>query len=231
MIRTTTKSRAPTGFRVATNATFSGTLLWDSGATASRLQNHIPYGGTALSSDLQCFWRVKTWDTDSNEGAWSATNTFTVGLLDNSDWSGASWIKRKHHGCRTITPTTANRPTLDAKPIERATVYISSVHKYALYVNGSLVGKGPSYHHPEYQYYNAFDITDLLQSGAANQFAVFKPLVWRRTGPAGKRTRRHYESHRSLHRRLDVRNRNRCNLETGAGHRVGRFLPDRAQYL
>ncbi|MBN2164440.1 MAG: family 78 glycoside hydrolase catalytic domain [Pontiellaceae bacterium] len=146
--------------------------LWDSGKVASRLQNHIAYAGIPLSSDQACFWKVRTWDKDGHEGAWSGTQRFVVGLLDNAEWSGAKWIRRNTDDADDYT---YYRKSLEipAKPIERATAYVTGVHKYALYVNGTLVGKGPAYHHPQYQYYNAFDITAQLKSGAANQLAVF----------------------------------------------------------
>ncbi len=62
---------------------------------------------------------------------------------------------------------------LPAGTVERATVYVTSVQKYALYVNGTLVGKGPAYAFPQFQYYNAYDITALVKPGAANLFAMF----------------------------------------------------------
>jgi alpha-L-rhamnosidase len=37
-----------------------------------------------------------------------------------------------------------------------------------------MAGSGPAYHYPQYQYYNAFDITPLVKPGAANQVAVFQ---------------------------------------------------------
>jgi alpha-L-rhamnosidase len=57
--------------------------------------------------------------------------------------------------------------------VTRATVYVTSVQKYALYVNGTLVGKGPAYAFPQYQLYNAYDITGLVIPGATNVFAMF----------------------------------------------------------
>lgn len=146
--------------------------LWDSGVVSSRLQNHVTYGGAPLSSDTRCYWKVRTWDKDTNTSPYSVTGTFVVGLLNDEDWSGAMWIKRD-----TTVPddyTYYRRSfSLQDKPVERATVYISSAHKYALYVNGTLVGKGPSYHYPQYQYYNAYDVTPLLASNATNLFSIF----------------------------------------------------------
>ena len=112
-------------------------------------------------------------------GAFSATATFVVGPLNNADWSGASWIKRNttiadddtHHRKSAVLP---------AKTVERATVFVTSVHKYALYVNGTLVGKGPAYQYAQFQYYNAYDITALVTPGTSNLFAIFNHwFAWR----------------------------------------------------
>lgn len=146
--------------------------VWDSGKVESRRQNHIPLSDAQLESDRKYYWKVRTWDTDGQAGAWSAPASFTVGLLQNEAWAGANWIRRD---TRDADDYTYYRKSVDlpAKPIERATVYVTSVHKYELYLNGELVGKGPAYHYPQYQYYNAYDISDLMTAGVANQFALF----------------------------------------------------------
>ncbi len=146
--------------------------IWDSGQVSSRMQNHLVYAGTPLESDQLCFWKVRTWDRDGAAGPYSEPARFVVGLLDNADWSDASWIKRDNTDTDDYTYF-RKQTTLPDKTVERATVYISSVHKYALYVNGTLIGKGPAYHYPQYQYYNAYDITSQLQTNGPTLFAIF----------------------------------------------------------
>jgi alpha-L-rhamnosidase len=41
-----------------------------------------------------------------------------------------------------------------------------------MYLNGRLVGQGPSYHYPQYQYYNAYDVKAFLFTNQKNVFAV-----------------------------------------------------------
>ncbi len=161
--------------------------VWDSGKVASRAQNHVPFGGRPLESGHRYFWAVRTWDKDGHEGPFSVPAVFDVGLLENKDWAGASWIRRASAEADDYTYY-RKRAELPAKPIRRAVAYISATHKYALHVNGVLVGKGPAYQHPQYQYYNAHDITTLLRAGAANQFAVFTHWFGGGQGrPAGER--------------------------------------------
>jgi alpha-L-rhamnosidase len=146
--------------------------IWDSGVVASRLQNHVVYAGTPLASDTEYYWKVRTWDKTSTASPYSATGTFVVGLLTNADWSGAHWIKRNTTIADDFTYY-RKTVTLPNETVARATVYVTSVHKYALYVNGVLVGKGPSYHYPQYQYYNAYDIKGQVSANAGNLFAIF----------------------------------------------------------
>jgi alpha-L-rhamnosidase len=146
--------------------------VWDSGKVSSSQGNHIVYSGTPLAADMAYFWKVRTWDREGIASPYSTSATFAVGLLANSDWNGASWIKRD-----TTVPDDytyyRKSAALPAGTVERATVYVTSVHKYALYVNGTLVGKGPAYAFPQFQFYNAYDITAQIKPGAANLFAMF----------------------------------------------------------
>ena len=152
------------------NANFGD--VWDSGQVASSSENHVVYAGAPLTADTQYYWQVRTWDRQGSAGPYSTNTTFTVGLLANSDWNGASWIMRNTTTSDDYTyyRKSANLP---AGTVTRATVYVTSVHKYALYVNGTLVGKGPAYAYAQYQYYNAYDITGLVTPGASNLFAIF----------------------------------------------------------
>jgi alpha-L-rhamnosidase len=146
--------------------------VWDSGEVPSRQQNHVAYGGTTLTGDTQYFWKVRTWDKDANASPFSLTGKFVVGPLNNGDWSGALWIKRTSSAPDDYTYY-RKKVGLPDRAVARATAYVSSVHQYALYVNGTLVGKGPAYHYPQYQYYNGYDITRLVTSNTTNLFAIF----------------------------------------------------------
>jgi alpha-L-rhamnosidase len=146
---------------------------WDSGEIAVSQENHVVYAGTPLTADTEYFWKVRTWNREGNVGAYSTNAAFEVGLLANTDWSGAMWIQRNTNVADDYTYYRKWSPVLSTTNIQRATVYVTSVHKYALYVNGTLVGKGPTYQFPQYQYYNAYDITPLITPGTTNLFAIF----------------------------------------------------------
>jgi alpha-L-rhamnosidase len=146
---------------------------WDSGKVLSSQENHVVYAGAALAADTEYFWKVRTWNREGNSSPYSTNGNFIVGLLSNSDWNGASWIEGSTSAADNYTYYRDWTAALPAKTVQRATVYVTSVHKYALYVNGSLVGKGPAYAFPQFQFYNAFDITPWVVSGTTNLFAIF----------------------------------------------------------
>jgi alpha-L-rhamnosidase len=45
--------------------------LWDSGKISSDQSVLVPWGGKALSSRSQVFWRVQIWDKDNRPSLWS----------------------------------------------------------------------------------------------------------------------------------------------------------------
>jgi alpha-L-rhamnosidase len=144
--------------------------IWDSGQVSSGKQNYIYYQGNTLSPATRYYWKVRTWDRDGNAGSYSAAAKFDTGLFTGSDWAGAKWIKRDIKVADDYTYF-RKKFMLPNKTIRRAIVYVTASHKYELYLNSKLVGKGPAYHYPQYQYYNAYDITSEVEAGAENAFA------------------------------------------------------------
>ncbi|WP_193211534.1 family 78 glycoside hydrolase catalytic domain [Luteolibacter marinus] len=65
--------------------------LWDSGKVAGDATSQIVYAGTALSSRDVCHWKVRSWNQDDMPSEWSAPASWSMGLLEASDWT-AKWI-------------------------------------------------------------------------------------------------------------------------------------------
>ncbi len=65
--------------------------LWDTGKVASNETIGTAYGGPALVSHQRCYWKVKVWDKDDRESAWSKPAMWSMGLLQPGDWQ-AEWI-------------------------------------------------------------------------------------------------------------------------------------------
>lgn len=71
--------------------------LWDSGKVSSDATAQIVYGGEALTSRQGCYWKVRSWNQDGIVSAWSDAASWTIGLLQTSDWT-AKWIDAMHFG-------------------------------------------------------------------------------------------------------------------------------------
>ncbi len=65
--------------------------LWDSGKIESDQSTQIIYQGKPLQSRSICYWRVMVWDKDRWPTPWSETASWSMGLLEQIDWS-AKWI-------------------------------------------------------------------------------------------------------------------------------------------
>ncbi len=68
---------------VNSNATFTGTVMWDSNQTAvtpipsNSRSPEIPYAGTAITTNgTTYYWRIRFWDSSGSVSNWSSTNTF-----------------------------------------------------------------------------------------------------------------------------------------------------------
>ncbi|MGE9267376.1 MAG: family 78 glycoside hydrolase catalytic domain [Verrucomicrobiales bacterium] len=145
--------------------------LWDSGKVAGSTQNHVAYAGAELAADARYSWKVRVWDASGLASPYAEASFFGTGLLENADWDGAQWIRRENDEPDDYTLYRRNWD-LPAKSIVRATAYLSGTHQYRLWLNGQLAGYGQAFHHPEFQYYRAFDLTPYLRAGAVNQVAV-----------------------------------------------------------
>ena len=148
--------------------------LWDTGEVASDASVYIPYGGEPLQSRQQVFWKVKL-QTNRGPSGWSEPNTWSMGLLHDSDWQ-AQWIghtpfpidKLKGH---TVVPARYLRKEfkIQNKDIARATLYICGLGLYEAFINDIRVGNqqlapGPTNYSQSVKY-NTFDVTDFLTFG------------------------------------------------------------------
>lgn len=146
--------------------------LWDSGKINSDQMNQIEYKGEQLSSEMQCFWRVRLWDKDQKAGAWSDISQWQMGILNKDDWK-ATWITgkddvqylRKSFKCE--------------KEVKRATLYATALGIYELNLGGRRVGDyvfAPGWtDYTKRIYYHAFDVTDQLTKGNNTLAAIVTP--------------------------------------------------------
>jgi alpha-L-rhamnosidase len=145
--------------------------LWDSGKVTSDASHLVPYTGKPMQSNLRCYWKIKSYTT-KGETPWSEPARWTMGLLGESHWKG-QWI-----GMDSPAPWDSNTQwsRLSArylrtefkltKEIKQATVHISGMGLYELFINGNRVGDQVLAPAPtDYRktvLYNSFDVTTLL---------------------------------------------------------------------
>jgi len=65
--------------------------IWDSGRQETSSSVEIPYGGPALKPRTTYVWRVKAWDKDGQETAYSDPTVWETGLMSRDAWKG-QWI-------------------------------------------------------------------------------------------------------------------------------------------
>jgi len=110
--------------------------LWDSGRVASDETTFVRYAGAPLASSQPVFWKVRAWGRDGHATRWSPTATWTMGLLDESDWH-ALWIG----GGNTNSATILLRREFGVKPhLLRAVAHVCGLGEYEMSVNGHKVG-------------------------------------------------------------------------------------------
>lgn len=148
--------------------------IWNSGVLHTFTSIHVPYAGRKLASRTQCYWKVKV-ITNAGESAWSAPAYWSTGLLNASDWK-AKWIGYdKAATWDSITQFSRLSARYFRKQfpvigdVRRATVYISGLGLYELYINGKKIGDQVLAPLPtDYRksvLYNTFDVTGHLRSG------------------------------------------------------------------
>ena len=148
--------------------------IWNSGKISSDQSIHVTNAGPVLKSRQECFWKVKVY-TKKGESDWSKTAYWSMGLLNKNDWK-AKWTGLDRSfpwdSITTIARLSARYFRKDfssAKEIKRATVYISGLGLYELYINGSKIGDqvlAPSpTDYSKTVKYNTIDVTDKLKTG------------------------------------------------------------------
>ncbi len=190
--------------------------LWDSTKIVSGETSHIAYTGKPLTSEMRCSWKVKVWDQDGKESAWSQPATWTMGLLQEADWK-AEWIgydKLRN----VIVPAAPKAQVLPppaylrtefktGKPITRATLSATGLGIFDIHLNGRRATDdwfNPGWtDYTKRVYYRTYDVTSLLKQGE-NKFEAVVADGWY-SGYVGYGNRRdHYGKQPHIKARLRI---------------------------
>ena len=116
---------------------------WDSGIVHSANSTQVIYQGELLTSRKKVYWKVMVWDEKNQPSAWSQAASWSIGLLQPGDWKGkwiGNMIDPKPHAAQTYPAPYFRKEFAVAKKIKKATVYVSGLGFYELYLNGKKIG-------------------------------------------------------------------------------------------
>jgi alpha-L-rhamnosidase len=148
--------------------------IWSSGKINSAVSVLVPYRGKALKSGSKYYWKIKSF-TNKAESEWSEAACWSMGLLQKTDWK-AKWIGYdKAAPWDSITQWSRlsarylRKEFKSAIPVKKATVYISGLGLYELYLNGKRIGDQVLAPAPtDYRksvLYNTYDVTADINTG------------------------------------------------------------------
>jgi len=148
--------------------------LWDSGKVVSDQSIHVEYAGKPLTSQMLCYWKVKTWFTVGGstvqESDWSKPALWSMGLLKPEDWSGAQWIG--DDAPKDIPSPLLRKSFVVNKAVKRALVCATAHGAYELYLNGKRVGDhilAPGWtDYRKHVLYQTYDVTSGLDASGEN---------------------------------------------------------------
>lgn len=149
--------------------------LWNSGKVHSDRSFGIEYAGLPLTSRTDCYWKVKVW-TNRNDSLESVPAYWKMGLLQPADWSAkwtgldSSFSWEKPQATRTRLSARYFRKTFNSNvAFDRATLYLSGLGIYKLFINGKEIGQAELSPDPsQYDkrvFYNTYDVTKQIQKG------------------------------------------------------------------
>ncbi|MEO5683063.1 MAG: family 78 glycoside hydrolase catalytic domain [Chitinophagaceae bacterium] len=161
--------------------------IWDSKKNMSGASIQVQYNGTALLSAKKYFWKVMVWDNKGNASNWSSIASWQMGLLSAADWKGAEWIAydqlpdsnkivpfahgkgKKEWGTRKDVLPLIRKSFSIARPLKKATAFISGLGHFEMSINGKKTGDhflDPGWtQYSKHALYVSFDITSQLQQG------------------------------------------------------------------
>jgi alpha-L-rhamnosidase len=145
-------------------------FVWDTDMVNSDQSVHIKYQGPELKSGQRLYWQVRIRSNRDEVSDWSRTVFWEMGIVDPGDWQ-AKWIQPDiDEDVSHSSPAPFLRTEFDlSKTVKKATVFITSLGLYQLFMNGEMVGDdlftpGWTSYKTRLQY-KAYDVTGLLDVG------------------------------------------------------------------
>jgi alpha-L-rhamnosidase len=146
---------------------------WDSGKVTSAHQNGIAYAGKPLPGKTAAWWKVRVWDGNGRAGDWSQPALFETGIVDaRKDWQGV-FVGGLDAATKTSFNLIRSEFSLPAgKTISRARVYLAAEVFSRSYWDFRINGQRADDTVIMRDGYFTFDVTQILQPGAANAIGI-----------------------------------------------------------
>ena len=112
--------------------------LWNPGKVKSPAMPMIPYKGKELKARTTAYWKVGVWDEKCSQPVWSGISSFSVGLLEPTDWTG-SYICFPSESGISECPLLRKQFEINDLP-EKTYLHVNSLGYHEVYLNGSKVG-------------------------------------------------------------------------------------------
>jgi len=147
--------------------------VWKSGTISSNQSLHVTYNGAVLLPGKHYYWKVIV-QTNKGQAQSAQTAFFSTGL-DKSQWK-AKWIGYDQASpwdsitqWSRLSARYLRKEFASASVVKRATVYLSGLGMYELYINGSKIGDqvlapNPTDYRKSY-FYNTHDVTTEIKAG------------------------------------------------------------------
>jgi alpha-L-rhamnosidase len=145
-----------------------GELIWETGRVEGSEQR-VVFGGEVGSRDTVA-WRVRVWDADGRPSGWSDPATWSMGLLEQSDWGNARWIDHPDRTEAQPMPMFARQFRVPRhKRVADARLYLSGIGLHHATVNGEeitdeVLAPGNSNYQLSSEY-RTYDVTDVVRRG------------------------------------------------------------------
>ncbi|MCX6628169.1 MAG: alpha-L-rhamnosidase N-terminal domain-containing protein [Candidatus Solibacter sp.] len=163
------RAEEQSAYQIQAGTSAAATGLWDSGRVPSPETSWIAYGGPKLESFRRYWWRVRVWNAAGEASAWSDAAEWTQVPADARGWKGG-WIAHPDHVLRSGPLPIFRKEVVIDKPLRRAIALVAGVGFHELRINGQKVGDhvlAPAWSNfRSTVYYESFDVTVLLASGA-----------------------------------------------------------------
>ena len=112
--------------------------LWNSGKVKSSNSVMVPYRGKELRARSCAYWKIGVWGEKNSQPVWSNISSFSVGLLEPTDWTGV-YIGFPSESGNPVSPLLRKQFKISA-PTEKIYLYVNSLGYHEIYLNGEKVG-------------------------------------------------------------------------------------------